>query len=210
MKKLEEANEAYRVVLKEASDSAVDKMVKEELTPRIEKFAMAAATTIHEQFKEQIKESARVEVADALITSIAESASKFKLAVDPESKSVLDEMHSKIADLSARLETQIDEKTAATKELNQIKSSLVFESVVKELSDIKKEALKEAVNKVDYVNDEQYKTAITTIKESYFPKTDKTDKTNDASDDKQSTVTESAEDQVLANYLATMKSRKTS
>ena len=200
-KRIEEANVAYKEMLKEESERITKEQFEQVLTPRIEKFTIEAASSIHESFKEKIQESARGELADALLKSIAESASQYQLCVNPESKKIFEEKDSKIADLSTRLEKKIDEAKSVTSELNQIKAGQIFESVTVGLTDICKGTIKEAADKVTYVNDEQYKQAITSIKESFAPVAPKTDKQSETKE--KTTVTESAETD-FEKYLKTI------
>lgn len=186
LKSLEEANVEYKALLAKTSEESLQTMIESELAPRIEKFAVHAATTIHNNYKDQIAESARVELADALLSSIAESASSYSLSVDPEGKKVVDNLQSKIGDLSTRLEHAIDESTSATKELNSLKAQQVFAESTSKLASTEREVIEEAATaaKVQYVNDAQYKTAITSLITSYFPSHGITESKKDETKDK--------------------------
>lgn len=202
-KRISEANEEYKNMLKEESERITKEQFEQVLTPRIEKFTIEAAASIHESFKEKIQESARGELADALLKSITEAAGTYQLCVDPESKKIVEEKDGKIAELSTRLEKKIDEAKSVTDELNKFKAGQIFESVTAGLTDICKGSIKEAADKVTYVSDEQYKQAITSIRESFAPQVEGKQGITE-SQKKTTTVTESADEDPLTKYLRTL------
>ena len=91
--------------------------------------------------------------------------------VPDEKYDVLEAQSDKIAELEDRLNEEIQKNV----DISQTNSELVREQVIAEISedlaDTEIEKFKELTNDVEFSDEESFKEKVSTIKESYFPKT---------------------------------------
>tara|TARA_B110000459_G_C16200752_1_gene312105 strand:- start:11 stop:547 length:537 start_codon:yes stop_codon:yes gene_type:complete len=115
-----------------------------------------------------IERGIKGEIAEDFIGGLKKLFEDHYIDVPDEKYDVLEDQASKIENLEKKLNEQIEKNV----ELNSAKSVLVRQDIIDEsssdLADTAKEKFNKLAEEVEFTNEEDFKTKVATIKESYF------------------------------------------
>ena len=158
-------NASYEQKLKEESESA-----KAELVEKVDSYL---SYVVEEWMKENqlaVERGIKGEIAEDFIGGLKKLFEDHYIDVPDEKYNVLEDQASKIEDLEKKLNEQIEKNI----ELNKSNGELVKQDIIDEagsdLTDTQKEKFNKLAEEVEFSNSEDFKTKVSTIKESYFGK----------------------------------------
>jgi hypothetical protein len=92
---------------------------------------------------------------------------------------VLEDQSSKIDELNKKLNESIAKNVELTKENGNFKKDQIVDEASESLTDTQKEKFNKLAEEIDYKNEEDFKTKVATVKESYFGKKESTSEIDD-------------------------------
>ena len=144
---------------------------KDELTEKVDTYLNHVVEEWSKENELAIERGLKGEIAEDFISGLKQLFEDHYIDVPDEKYDVLEAQSDKIAELEDRLNEEIQKNV----DMSQTNSELVREQVIAEVSedlaDTEIEKFKELTNDVEFSDEESFKEKVSTIKESYFPKT---------------------------------------
>ena len=162
--KLKEDTEAHKADVVEKVDNYLNYVVEEWM----------------QENKIAIERGIKGEIAEDFIGGLKKLFEDHYIDVPDEKYNVLEDQASKIEDLEKKLNEEIEKNVESHKTIGSLKREDIAKAVSEELTDTQKEKFNKLAEEVEYSNEEDFTTKVTTIKESYFGK--KEAKSNDIDD----------------------------
>ena len=118
-----------------------------------------------------IERGLKGEIAEDFISGLKQLFEDHYIDVPNEKYDILEAQSEKISELEGKINSVMEQNVALT----QVKSQLVREQVIaevsEELTDTEIEKFKSLTEDVDFVSEEAFRAKLSTLKDSYFPKT---------------------------------------
>ena len=115
-----------------------------------------------------IERGIKGEIAEDFISGLKKLFEDHYIDVPDEKYDVLEDQASKIEDLEKKLNEQIEKNVEQNKAIGQLKRQDIIDEASKDLADTAKEKFNKLAEEVEFSNEEDFKTKVSTIKESYF------------------------------------------
>ena len=152
---------------------------KDELVEKVDSYL---AYVVEEWMKENelaLERGIKGEIAEDFISGLKKLFEDHYIDVPDEKYNVLEDQSSKIDELNKKLNESIEKNVELTKENGEHKRQNIIDEASKELADTQKEKFNKLAEEVEYSNEEDFKTKVATIKESYFGKKESTSEIDD-------------------------------
>ena len=169
---------------------------KDELVEKVDSYL---AYVVEEWMKENelaLERGIKGEIAEDFISGLKKLFEDHYIDVPDEKYNVLEDQSSKIDELNKKLNESIAKNVELTKENGQFKRQDIVDEASKELTDTQKEKFNKLAEEIDYKNEEDFKTKVATVKESYFGKKESTSEIDDVA------AESSAQPEDLTNAMA--------
>ena len=150
-------------------DEEIEKS-KSELTEKVDSYL---SYVVEEWMKENtlaIERGIKGEIAEDFIGGLKKLFEDHYIDVPDEKYNVLEDQSSKIEELEKKLNESIEKNVELSKENGEFKRQDIVDEASKELTDTQKEKFNKLAEEIDYKNEEDFKTKVATVKESYFGK----------------------------------------
>lgn len=138
------------------------------LTESVDKYLTYAVQEWMKNNEVAIDSTLRSEITENFIEGLKGLFSDHYIAVPQDKLDVMEEMVSKIEELEGKVNEKINENIELQKLVNEATKTEVFADVSEGLAATQVEKLKSLVESVEFVDSEDYKKKISTIKESFF------------------------------------------
>ena len=152
---------------------------KDELVEKVDSYL---AYVVEEWMKENelaLERGIKGEIAEDFISGLKKLFEDHYIDVPDEKYNVLEDQSSKIDELEKKLNESIEKNVELSKENGEHKRQNIIDEASKELADTQKEKFNKLAEEVEYSNEEDFKTKVATIKESYFGKKESTSEIDD-------------------------------
>ena len=152
---------------------------KDELVEKVDSYL---AYVVEEWMKENelaLERGIKGEIAEDFISGLKKLFEDHYIDVPDEKYNVLEDQSSKIEELEKKLNESIEKNVELSKENSEHKRQDIIDEASKELADTQKEKFNKLAEEVEYSNEEDFKTKVATIKESYFGKKESTSEIDD-------------------------------
>jgi hypothetical protein len=156
-------NASYHKKLKEDSENA-----KAELVEKVDSYL---SYVVEEWMKENtlaIERGIKGEIAEDFISGLKKLFEDHYIDVPDEKYDVLEDQASKIEDLEKKLNEQIEKNVELNKANGEFKRQDIIDEASSDLADTAKEKFNKLAEEVEFTNEEDFKTKVSTIKEAYF------------------------------------------
>jgi len=144
---------------------------KDELTEKVDTYLNYVVDEWTKENELAIERGLKGEIAEDFISGLKQLFEDHYIDVPDEKYDVLEAQSEKISELEEKLNETIQKNV----ELSDIKTGLVREQVISEVSedlaDTEIEKFKELTKDVEFDNEDSFREKLDTLKESYFPKT---------------------------------------
>ncbi len=180
-------------------DEAIEK-TKDDLTEKVDTYLNYVVDEWTKENELAIERGLKGEIAEDFIAGLKQLFEDHYIDVPDEKYDVLEAQSEKIAELEEKLNVEI-QKNIEIKEANsQLVRDQLIQETVEDLVDTEAEKFKELTNDVEFSDEEGFRTKLSTLKESYFPKVKPTDSTTSSVDDEETTGL--AQDVDLSDQMA--------
>ena len=155
----------YEQKLKENTESHKAEMV--------EKVDSYLNYVVEEWMKENqiaIERGIKGEIAEDFIGGLKKLFEDHYIDVPDEKYNVLEDQASKIEELEKKLNESIDKNVELNKANGELKRQDIIDETSEDLADTAKEKFNKLAEEVEYSNEDDFRTKVSTIKESYFGK----------------------------------------
>jgi hypothetical protein len=155
----------YETKLKENTESHKAEMV--------EKVDSYLNYVVEEWMKENqiaIERGIKGEIAEDFIGGLKKLFEDHYIDVPDEKYNVLEDQASKIEELEKKLNESIDKNVELNKANGELKRQDIIDETSEDLADTAKEKFNKLAEEVEYSNEDDFRTKVSTIKESYFGK----------------------------------------
>ena len=154
---------SYEEKLKEEVDTA-----KSELVEKVDSYLNYVVEEWMQENKLAIERGIKGEIAEDFISGLKKLFEDHYIDVPDEKYDVLEDQASKIEDLEKKLNEQIEKNVEQNKVVGELKRQDIIDEASKDLADTAKEKFNKLAEEVEFSNEGDFKTKVTTIKESYF------------------------------------------
>ncbi len=169
---------------------------KDELVEKVDSYL---AYVVEEWMKENelaLERGIKGEIAEDFISGLKKLFEDHYIDVPDEKYNVLEDQSSKIDELNKKLNESIAKNVELTKENGNFKKDQIVDEASESLTDTQKEKFNKLAEEIDYKNEEDFKTKVATVKESYFGKKESTSEIDDVA------AESSAQPEDLTNAMA--------
>ena len=160
---------------KEKLNAEFDKKLEESIESEKEKLSEKVDTYLSYVVEEWMKENSiaiergiKGEIAEDFITGLKKLFEDHYIDVPDEKYNVLEDQSSKIAGLTEQLNKEIQKNAELSKRTGEYKRNDIINEVSSDLADSQKEKFSKLSEEVEYSDEEEFKSKLKTIKESYF------------------------------------------
>ena len=160
---------------KKLLNAEFDKKLEESIESEKEKLSEKVDTYLTYVVEEWMKENSiaiergiKGEIAEDFITGLKKLFEDHYIDVPDEKYDVLEDQSSKIAGLTEQLNKEIQKNAELSKKTGEYKRNDIINEVSSDLADSQKEKFSKLSEEVEYSDEEEFKSKLKTIKESYF------------------------------------------
>ena len=158
-------------VMQESFESAlteeIDK-VKSELAEKVDDYLSYAAESWMKENELQIEHGIKTEMAESFFNGIKELFVEHNFSVPEEKFNLLDGMAEELDDMEKKLNEQIDTNIDLNKRIGGFRKMEIVNEIAVGLAETEKEKLTKLAEGVEFETEEDFKSKVETIKESYF------------------------------------------
>jgi len=154
---------SYEEKLKEEVETA-----KSELVEKVDSYLNYVVEEWMQDNKLAIERGIKGEIAEDFISGLKKLFEDHYIDVPDEKYDVLEDQASKIEDLEKKLNEQIEKNVEQNKAIGELKRQDIIDEASKDLADTAKEKFNKLAEEVEFSNEEDFTTKVSTIKESYF------------------------------------------
>jgi len=177
---VERLSEAYQV----EKDQEVETF-KEELTEKVDTYLNYVVDEWNKENELAIERGLKGEIAEDFISGLKQLFEDHYIDVPDEKYDVLEAQSEKIAELEERLNEEIGKNVEMTNSNSELVREQVIAEVSDDLADTEIEKFKSLTVDVEFGDEESFREKVSTIKESYFPKTQPSESVGTYIDDEQ-------------------------
>ena len=156
---------SYEEKLKEEVDTT-----KSELVEKVDSYLNYVVEEWMQENKLAIERGIKGEIAEDFIGGLKKLFEDHYIDVPDEKYNVLEDQATKIENLEAKLNEQITKNVEQNKAIGELKRQDIIDESSSDLADTAKEKFNKLAEEVEYSNEEDFKTKVSTLKESYFGK----------------------------------------
>ena len=200
---------------KEKLNAEFDKKLNEEIEVEKEKLSEKVDTYLTYVVEEWMKENSiaiergiKGEIAEDFISGLKKLFEDHYIDVPDEKYNVLEDQASKIEELSKKLDEQIQKNVELKKDNSDFKRNDIINEVSSDLADSQKEKFNKLSEEVEYSNEEEFKSKLNTIKESYFGKKETSSDIDDVAVGDNTAVDSAELSNSMARYTAAISKTK--
>ena len=197
----EEIEADYNQKFEEETSKAKDELV--------EKVDAYLSYVVEEWMKENelaLERGIKGEIAEDFISGLKKLFEDHYIDVPDEKYNVLEDQASKIEELEKKLNESIEKNVELSKVNGTYARQIIIDESSKELAETQKEKFSKLAEEIDYKNEEDFKTKVATIKESYFGKKDSSGEIDDVAADS-NTLNEDLSNAMAAYSAAISKTK---
>ena len=177
---VERLSEAYQV----EKDQEVETF-KEELTEKVDTYLNYVVDEWNKENELAIERGLKGEIAEDFISGLKQLFEDHYIDVPDEKYDVLEAQSEKIAELEERLNEEIGKNVEISNSNSELVREQVIAEVSEDLADTEIEKFKSLTVDVEFGDEESFREKVSTIKESYFPKTQPSESAGTYIDDEQ-------------------------
>lgn len=189
-----EAEEKYKKLSEEYSEYVVSEMeekvdsyIKEEIIPSVDRYLNHVAEEFIKENKVVIESKQKVEMADTFLKGFGQIAEQYNVVIPEGKENAFAELEAKLTEANKTIDSLMTKTEKLNEEIQNNKKQKIAESVCGDMTETQKERFMESCSKVKFIDDEQFKTAVAELKESYSPtKPNKIDEGKKDNDNKES------------------------
>lgn len=126
--------------------------------------------------QEKIDGSVKSDIAESMIKSFASIAESYNVKLPEGGEDQIAAMQSKVDEAKTDLSKQIEQNARLNSQVVEMKREIIIGKELSGLSEAQKDRLVQFAENINYVDEKQFTSAVTQLKESYHPQTPDTTK----------------------------------
>lgn len=184
-----------------------EKYVDEEVIPTISKYLTAAVNEWLEENEIALESGVKVELAESFLKGFVGLAESHNLTVPEDSDSIVEKLTKQVDEVKEKLDAVTEKNIELKESLTKQTQGIVLDRVCSDLTESQKEKLAQYSESIGFKNEEQFETALTSLRESYFPskKTDEKLDEEEGIEDKESDKKVNEKDDDSSYYANLLK-----
>jgi len=167
--KVKEAKEKLKASYEEKLKEDLDTK-KAELVEKVDSYLNYVVEEWMQENKIAIERGIKGEIAEDFISGLKKLFEDHYIDVPDEKYDVLEDQASKIENLEAKLNEQIEKNVEQNKVVGELKRQDIIDEASSDLADTAKEKFNKLAEEVEFSNEDHFKIKVATLKESYFGK----------------------------------------
>ena len=162
---LERLEEEYSQAFEQSMEEA-----KDELTGKVDNYLSYIVDEWMQKNEVALQHQLKSEIAESFISDLRGLFEKHDITVPDDQFDLLDAAASKADELEEKLNETIEKNIEMSKRVNELEQHEILVDVASDLADTEVEKFAELAENVEFESADDYRTKLTTIKDSYFPK----------------------------------------
>ena len=150
-------------------DESISKY-KEEITDKVDDYLNYVIKEWLEENELAVEKGIKAELVEDFMSGLRNLFTEHYINIPDEKVDMVDDLFTKVEDLEAQLNEQVEKGVTLTKELDDHKRNQSIQKVCEDLTESETEKMKSLAEGTNYENDEQYEKKLSIVKENYFPK----------------------------------------
>ena len=142
--------------------------IKTELAEKVDDYLSYAAQTWMEENQLQIEHGIQTEMAESFFSGLKDLFVEHNFGVPEEKYNLLDGMAGELDEMEGKLNEQIDANVSLNKRIGEFIKMEIVNECAAGLAETQMEKLEKLAEGVEFENEEDFKSKVETIKESYF------------------------------------------
>jgi len=163
--RIQKMDETY---IKELDESISE--YKEEITDKVDDYLNYVIKEWLEDNELAIEKGIKAELVEDFMSGLRNLFTEHYINIPDEKVDMVDDLFTKVEDLEAQLNEQVEKGVTLTKELDDHKRNQSIQKVCEDLTESETEKMKSLAEGTNYENDEQYEKKLSIVKENYFSK----------------------------------------
>ena len=143
-------------------------MSKVKLTEKVDSYLNYVVEEWMKENSIAIERGIKGEIAEDFISGLKKLFEDHYIDVPDEKYNVLEDQASKIEELESKLNEQVEKNVDLNKANGEMKRQDIIDEMSGDLADTAKEKFNKLAEQVEYSNEKDFTTKVSTIKESYF------------------------------------------
>jgi len=184
------------------------KIIKEELTDRLDSYLEYVADEWVAENQLQVEHGLKTEMTESFLEGMKKLFEDHYVTIPEEKYDVIESMVDKLDDMESKLNEQIEKNVALNSRLAESTADVIFADVTEGLAQTQRDKLATLAENVEFESENGYREKLETLKESYFPTTGTntpTSKTENLTEESEATDYQSkAISNTMDRYLQTM------
>ena len=160
----EETETRYASMLEEAIDT-----IKSDLTEKVDDYLSYVVEQWMEDNQIAIESGLRSEITEEFISGLRNLFAEHYIDVPAEKVDLVDELATKVEELEASLNEEIERGIQTKKSLVEARKNEITHVVCEGLTSTQVEKIKTLAESVEFSTEDEYKNKLETIRENYFP-----------------------------------------
>ncbi|MAQ90954.1 MAG: hypothetical protein CMM03_13950 [Rhodopirellula sp.] len=190
--------------LQEAFESTLTEEVekiKTELAEKVDDYLTYAAQSWIEENALQIEHGIKSDIAESFFSGLKDLFMEHNVGVPEEKFNLLDGLAVELDEMEDKLNEQIDANIALNKQLGEFVKMEIVNECATGLAETQKEKLASLAEGVEFENEEDFKTKVETIKESYFTRKADAEYSADPTEEVAEPLIESTASGTMSKYV---------
>lgn len=188
--KYAEIAEQYGQYVVEATEAKVEDYIAEEVLPSIDKFISYAASEFVKENAIAIQSGIKVELAEKFLQGLAGITEQFNVQIPEGQEDRLAEMERKLDEANTRIGKLVSEKQQLEESIAADQRKTKILSLAEGMTETTKERFIASAERVKFIDENQFASALEELKESFVPVADKETLTEKAETEEVKVVTE--------------------
>lgn len=159
-------------VLEEAYAQSLQEQVENiynTLSEEVEDYLSYVTEQWIEKNEVAIESGLRTEITEGFISGLRNLFAEHYIDVPEDQVNVVDELGSQVQDLQNKLNEEIEKNVALSKSLSESTQYVILSDAMDGLTQTEAERLKALAEGIEFTNEDEYASKISTLRESYFP-----------------------------------------
>jgi hypothetical protein len=142
--------------------------IKEDMEQKLDDYLDYVVEEWMNENKVAIEGGLRAEIAEEFMGSIKKALEEHYIEVPDDKVDVLEELSDKVNSLEESLDAEVKKNLTLLEEIEEFTKDSIIEDVSDSLSLSESEKLRDLASNLKYVNEDDYRNKLNTLKESYF------------------------------------------
>lgn len=164
----QKAQEYTEYVVEQLQEKA-DSYINDEVLPMVEKYLDYSVDQFLVKNEQVAIDTVKVNAAEQFLKGFSSLAESFNVDIPEGKETYVEKIEQEKKQLQERFDKSLDEVKELQEQIKIIKMGNIVDAQVVDLTESQKEKFFEAAATVSFKNEEQYKSAISKLYESYFP-----------------------------------------